>query len=475
MKNANQLIAEFNTAGQGHVFAFWDELDDTARERLIADASEIDLEELKQLCETHLSETESASVDLSGLEPAPYFVHPDNGGDVNLWKRAYLVGEEALSKGKVAAFTVAGGQGTRLGYDGPKGTYPATPIKEKSLFQVFAEKILAASRRYGVDFHWYIMTSHVNHTATTSFFEENNYFGLKKDCVFFFMQGRMPAVTPEGKVLLSGKDSIAMTPDGHGGSLRAMVRSGAVEDMRKAGVEMVSYFQVDNPLPNFFDPAFIGFHVMHNSEMSSKMIPKRSPDEKIGVFCQQKGKLVVIEYSDLPDDLANEKDAEGNLRYLSGSIALHVISREFIARVGGGEGDYALPFHRANKKVPTIDADGNLVKPEVPNGVKFEMFVFDALPYAKHPVVAEFHRKDEFSPIKNAEGLDSPLSCKKDQVREWTRWAINAGVHIDVDDTAWPGFMWEVSPLFADSEAAFSAAWNGLDVKPEIRKGTVLE
>ncbi|MBN2068568.1 MAG: UDPGP type 1 family protein [Opitutales bacterium] len=474
MNNESRLIADFAAAGQGHVFAFWDQLDANARQRLLADASEIDLQELEQLCAIHLDDSHSATLDLQGLEPAPYIVHPDHGGDVELWKRAYLLGDEALRNGKVAAFTVAGGQGTRLGFDAPKGTYPTSPILRKSLFQIFAEKILSASRRYGVPFHWFILTSHVNNADTVAFFEEHNFFGLSRDVVHFFVQGRMPAVTDQGKIILAAKDEIAMTPDGHGGSLRAMLRSGAVDIMRKAGIEMVSYFQVDNPLPNFFDPAFIGFHVMHASDMSSKMIPKRSPDEKIGVFCHQKGKLKVIEYSDLPEALATETDESGNIRFISGSIALHVVSREFIARVGGGEADYALPFHRADKKVPTIDIQGNPVKPEKPNGVKFEMFVFDALPYAKHPVVMEFHRKDEFSPIKNPEGLDSPAACSRDQVCQWTRWAIAAGVPLQADEAGWPGFTWEVSPLFADSQAAFDAAWNALSEKPEIKEGTVL-
>jgi len=380
-----------------------------------------------------------------------------------------------LRAGRVAAFTVAGGQGTRLGYDGPKGTFPVTPIKKKTLFQVFAEKIHAAGARYGKPLHWFIMTSHANHAATEAFFVEHAYFGLAPTQVHFFRQGRMPAVNLDGKILLETKSTIAMSPDGHGGSLRALDRSGALDLMEKEGIDILSYFQVDNPLVRGIDPAFIGWHVLRGSEMSSKMVPKAYAGEKVGHFCTQNGQNIVIEYSDLPKSYQEEIDpATGALRYIAGSIAIHVFDTKFIRRMAkGGEG-VALPFHRADKKIPTIDAAGNAVKPDKPNGVKFEMFVFDALPFAKNPVVIETRREDDFSPVKNAEGLDSPKTCADDQLRQFVRWLNANGAAVPADATGLPPFAIEVSPLFGYDEDSFADSWGNLSPKPEIKAGLYL-
>jgi len=448
------LIEAFQRAGQGQVFAFYDQLTPAAREQLLAEAGEIDLAEIDQLCRTLLAKGAS-TVNLEGLTPAPYEPLPENGGNGSEWARAKGAGEAALRAGRVAAFTVAGGQGTRLGYDGPKGTYPVTPLKQKTLFQVFAEKIRAAGLRYGKPIHWFVMTSHANHAATEAFFQEHHYFGLDRARVHCFRQGRMPAVDFNGKILLETKGTIAMSPDGHGGSLRALERSGALDLMKRENIDTLSYFQVDNPLIRVIDPVFIGFHVLRASEMSSKMVPKAYPEEKVGHFCMQNGRLVVVEYSDLPMALQRETDASGKLRYLSGNIAIHALDREFIRRMAAGGEGTALPFHRADKKIPTVDAVGNAVKPTKANGVKFEMFVFDALPHARTPVVIETRRADDFSPVKNAEGIDSPKTCREDQMRQFARWLKLAGKPVEVDATGLPKMDLEVSPLFGYDEDSF--------------------
>ncbi len=419
--SVHPLIEKFQQAGQGQVFAHYHALPPAEQERLLAEAAEIDLTEIARLTRTLLN-PHAAGGDYSQLVPAPYERRPENGGPAADWADAKAVGEAALRAGRVAAFTVAGGQGTRLGYDGPKGTFPVTPLKQKPLFRVFAEKILAAGRRYGRPVHWFIMTSHQNHAATEAFFLAHGHFGLDPARVHFFRQGRMPAVDYSGKIMLEQRGALALSPDGHGGSLRALERSGALDLMAREGIDTVSYFQVDNPLVRAIDPAFIGWHLRRGSEMSSKMVPKAYAAEKVGHFCQQEGRLVVVEYSDLPMTMQEETDAAGALRYIAGSIAIHVLDREFIRRVArGGEG-VALPFHRADKKIPTIDAAGQPVKPARANGVKFEMFVFDALPFARNPVVIETRRADDFSPVKNAEGLDSPQTCRDDQLRQFARW-----------------------------------------------------
>jgi UDP-N-acetylglucosamine/UDP-N-acetylgalactosamine diphosphorylase len=469
------LIEKYQSAGQGQVFAFFDHLSTEEQKKLLEEAREIDLEEVAHLTKTLLSKGAVAGVNLEGLAPAPYEKRPEHGGDAEAWARAKTAGEAALRAGRVAAFTVAGGQGTRLGYDGPKGTFKVTPLKQKPLFQVFAEKILAAGKRYGRPLRWFIMTSHANHAATETFFREHNFFGLDAGRVHFFRQGRMPAVDFNGKILLETKSSIALSPDGHGGSLRALARSGSLDIMEREGIDTLSYFQVDNPLVRCIDPAFIGWHVLRGSEMTSKMVTKAYAEEKVGHFCVQHGKLVVVEYSDLPMALQKETDANGQLRYLAGSIAIHILDRDFVRRMAAGGEGVALPFHRADKKIPVVDSGGAQIKPEKPNGVKFEMFVFDALPFAKNPVVIETLRENDFSPVKNAEGVDSPQTCRDDQLRQFARWLKANGAAVETNKTGLPNVTIEVAPLFGYDEDSFADAWRALTPKPAVKDGLYLE
>ncbi|MDF1740683.1 MAG: UDPGP type 1 family protein [Verrucomicrobiales bacterium] len=471
----SDIIQLFKDRGQGHVFTFFDDLSADEQAGLIAEAEQIDLDEIETLV-SELIQTKSAGNDAIAdeLEPADFIPLPENG-DPELWAKAVKKGESALRTGRVAAFTVAGGQGTRLGYDGPKGTFGVTPVLKASLFQVFAEKILASTRLYGRPIPWYIMTSIINHEATVEFFERNEYFGLAPEKVHFFSQGLMPAVDADGKILLAGKANIALSPDGHGGALRALVRSGAIREMEADGIDVLSYFQVDNPLVRCIDPAFIGFHLMTNSDLSSKMVPKAYAEEKVGVFCQKNGEALVVEYSDLPDKLATELDDNGDLRFRAGSIAIHIFNRAFVQRLGSGKDKSAkLPFHLAHKKVPFLDLNGETQEPSEPNAYKFEMFVFDALPFAANPTIIETAREDDFSPVKNAEGVDSAQTCRDDQLRQFARWAAAAGIDIETDETGLPPFAFEVSPLFADSAERFVERWNGLAAKPELTNGVVL-
>lgn len=467
----------FREAGQGQVFAFWDSLNAAQRESLLAQASEINLGEIARLHRSLVLNPAGGGVELASLQPPACVRLPEHGGDVAAWSRAKAAGEAMLRAGRVAAFTVAGGQGTRLGYDGPKGTFGVTPVKRKSLFHVFAEKIATAGIRYGRPLHWFIMTSHANHEPTETFFREQAFFGLDRARVHFFRQGRMPAVDQAGKILLEAKDSLALSPDGHGGSLRALQRTGALDLLESEGVDTISYFQVDNPLVRCIDPAFLGFHALRGSEMSSKMVPKAYPEEKVGMFCQHDGRLVVVEYSDLPMAMQRETTAAGSLRFEASNIAVHLLDRAFVRRLAAGGADTAaeLPFHRADKKIPVIDALGHLVTPEKPNGVKFEMFVFDALPFARNPLLIETKRADDFSPVKNAEGADSPQSSRDDQLRQAARWFRAAGEDLPIDPTGLPMINIEVSPLFADDAESFSAAWKGLASKPALTDGLYLD
>jgi UDP-N-acetylglucosamine/UDP-N-acetylgalactosamine diphosphorylase len=319
------------------------------------------------------------------------------------------------------------------------------------------------------------MTSHQNHAATEAFLADYKYFGLDAARVHCLRQGRMPAVDFEGKILLESPSAIALSPDGHGGSLRALHRSGALDLMQREGIDTLSYFQVDNPLVRCIDRAFIGWHRLRASEMTSKMVPKAYAAEKVGHFCTQHSRLVVVEYSDLPAAVQQETDPAGKLRYLAGSIAIHVLDREFIRRMASGGEGAALPFHRADKKVATIDAVGRPVKPAAPNGIKFEMFVFDALPFARNPCVIETRRADDFSPVKNATGIDSPQTCRDDQLRQFARWLTANGAAVPADATGRPEPAIEVSPLFGYDEESFAESWGRLPVRPAVTDGMYLE
>ena len=467
----------YKERGQGHVFAHFETLSEAEQEKLLQQAAAIDLDEIDHLVKSLIQNPDGANSNLADeLSPADYIPMPGNAetADPALWEEATKRGEAALRTGRVAAFTVAGGQGTRLGFDGPKGSYGVTPVLKNSLFQVFAEKILASSRLYGRPISWFILTSDLNHSETVAFFETHEYFGLPQDRVHFFIQGLMPAVDAEGKLLMADRGEIALSPDGHGGALRALVRSGSIRQMEAAGIDTISYFQVDNPLVRCIDPTFIGFHLLHQSDLSSKMVPKAYAGEKVGVFCQRKGQALVVEYSDLPTILVEERDENGELRFRAGSIAIHIFNRDFISRLGGGEKATQLPFHLAHKKVPFVDASGTTHQPESPNGYKFEMFVFDALPFAKNPIIIETAREDDFSPVKNAEGVDSPATCRDDQLRQFARWVKAAGIEIETDETGLPPFAFEISSLFADNAARFRRTWEALPHKPELTGGYVL-
>jgi UDP-N-acetylglucosamine/UDP-N-acetylgalactosamine diphosphorylase len=421
-----------------------------ARDALLAQLSQLDLSLMKELVQTMVLKKPELHLP-HDIQPADAYPRVPGEAQRALYEKSEARGRELLRAGKVGAFLVAGGQGTRLGYDGPKGEFPVTPIKRKPLFRVFAEQLLAHSRDAGKVVPWYIMTSDANDARTREFFEQNKHFGYPKADVFFFRQGMMPAFGLDGQMLLSSADSLALSPDGHGGSLRAIQKSGALADMQSRGIEHLSYFQVDNPLVHCIDPLFIGLHDLTGSEMSSKTISKAGPLEKVGNFAIADGKLQVIEYSDLPEDLAKQTNADGSLRFNAGSIAIHVIRVSFIERLTRG-GKLQLPWHRAEKKVPYIDASGQLVKPDKPNGIKLEQFVFDAIPLANNPIVYTTDRAEEFSPVKNADGVDSPATSRRDQVRRHARWLSEAGVAVPYRDGE-PDCTIEISPLFANSAA----------------------
>ncbi|MBX3357359.1 MAG: UDPGP type 1 family protein [Phycisphaeraceae bacterium] len=453
------MRARLAEIGQDHVLRFYDSLSPAEAAGLLAQIAQIDLATIPSLVRDFVL-GKPATADHSHIEPAPFFpadpLKP-HGGTSRTWDAGACrkSGEALLRAGKVACFTVAGGQGSRLGYEGPKGCYPAGAVTNKPLFQMFAEQILAASKRYGHAIPWYIMTSPLNHEATVSFFSERDYFSLPRADVRFFPQGVMPSFDmATGKMLLASPGELATNPDGHGGAVKALQVSGSLADMQRRGIEHLSYFQVDNPLVRCVDPAFLGLHVGaggsdSSKEVSSKMIPKAYPEEKLGVFCSVHGRVEVIEYSDLPERLLSERTEQGELRFLAGSIAVHLFSVSFLQRLAADAG-LRLPYHRAEKKIPHVDlSTGKVVKPSHNNGVKLERFIFDALPMCRRSIVLETDRIEEFAPIKNATGVDSVESCRRIQTQRNARWLAAAGAAIPRTATGEPDCTIEISPLTA--------------------------
>lgn len=450
------LVEKLNAAGQSRLAATLESLQGPSKGKLQTQLEQIDWEELPQLIKEYVLKTPETSIP-SDLAPAPFFpLKPKDAAQAALYKKAMEEGRRLLAEGKVAALTVAGGQGTRLGFDGPKGTFPISPVKSKTLFQIFAEGLKRASEKYGRQIPWLIMTSELNDTATRDFFAKNSFFGLPKDSVSFFTQGAMPAISTDGKLLLAAKDSLALAPNGHGGTLLALKKSGCLAMLAKLGVEHISYFQVDNPLVSVVDPLFLGLHSLEGSEISAIMLSKTNPFEKLGNFCVSKGRLQIIEYSDMPKDLAERRNADGSLAFIAGSPAIHVIGRAFIERLTK-DGRLNMPWHRADKKVPFIDDSGKLVSPDKPNAVKLESFIFDALPLASKTMVLEGRREELFAPTKNPTGVDSVESCRAMLVTRDARRLELAGVAVPRKADGSPDCLVEISPLLAiDDEDAVS-------------------
>ncbi|WP_435006208.1 UTP--glucose-1-phosphate uridylyltransferase [Tundrisphaera lichenicola] len=463
------LSARLTQHGQEHLLRWWSDLDEAARDRLTAEVGAIDLAQIDELF--HQLVKDEAAPESSKVRPVEVDRLPRTDGERVTRRHAAELGEIALSAGEVAVLIVAGGSGTRLGFEGPKGTYPIGPVSAASLFQIHAEKIVALSNRYGRTIPLYIMTSPENHSTTTQYFEENGNFGLAH--VRFFVQGQMPAVDREtGKILLAAKGQVALSPDGHGGTLYALAtpeadRPSCLAEMKELGVRTIFYFQVDNPMVRIADPAFLGLHRQADSELSFKVIEKVAPDEKLGVVVKVDGRSRVIEYSDLPAELAELREPDGSLQLWAGSIAVHALERTFIERLV--DGDAKLPFHRAFKKVSFVDSNGEISRPDSPNAVKFERFIFDALPMAERSAMVETDRSVEFEPLKNATGPDSPASVRQRMSDQFADWLEAAGAQVTRRSDGSVPFGIEISPLYAlDASELKSKLSPGLVVEEPI-------
>ena len=384
-----------------------------------------------------ISRKQDPQKDLEKIEPAAIIGIPETAEDIQRREKARLLGESLIRKGEVAVLIVAGGQGSRLGFDGPKGSFPISPLMKKTLFQVFAEAAKALSLRHKVDLPLAIMTSKENEEETKRFFKQNQSWGLGSQ-VHFFSQGMLPTLTPDGKLIRSDETHFLVNPDGHGGSLKAFYESGLLQKLRSEGYTQLFYCQVDNPIAKIADPVFLGYHRMAEAEISTKVVRRQNPDEKVGIYGLLNGKPGIIEYSDFSPDEYRAADENGKIRHWAGNIAVHVISLSFIERLN--RHGFALPYHRAVKDVEGVGNDG---KPWKTKGLKFESFVFDAIPLAERTSCMEVVREEEFSPVKNKEGMDSPKTAREAMVNLHRKWLEEAGVEVA------PGAKVEISPLFA--------------------------
>jgi UDP-N-acetylglucosamine/UDP-N-acetylgalactosamine diphosphorylase len=437
-----QLLSIVRPFGQEHLLRFWDELDAAQRAELADEVRGIDFALIDRLYRAGAEDVDfSALARRAEPPPAVRLNADDNPFDQTAAKHA---GGKALAAGTVGAALVAGGQGSRLGFDYPKGMFPIGPVSNASLFQIHIEKIRAVARRYGVRIPLYLMTSPATDAETRDYLDSYGRFGLDADDLLIFCQGTMPAADARtGELLMTGRHQLFQSPDGHGGMVHALARSGALADMTRRGLKHLFFFQVDNPLATVCDAELIGYHVLARSQYTLQVAAKARPLEKVGNVVSVDGTVRIIEYSDLPDEVAEQRNADGSLKLWAGNLAVHVFDVDFLDEMSRTES--ALPFHRALKTVPHIDEHGETIDPTEPNAIKFEQFIFDLLPAADRSLTVEADPAVAFAPVKNATGspVDTPESAQTQMMNLHRSWLRAAGATID-DET-----RVEISPLFA--------------------------
>ncbi len=446
MGSVASAIEALNVAGQHDLAKVIDVLEGPAQQNLVDQVHELDLDLISDLI-NQLVKGDHTEKPLGEVTEAETIPIPANDTAEAAEAAAREAGEALLRSGKVAAFLLAGGQGSRLGFDGPKGDYPYGPITGRTLFAQHAAKIAAMRSRYSCALPWYILTSPQNDADTKASFAAADHFGLDPASITFVVQGTLPAVDAEsGALLRSAPDSLSLAADGHGGMFSALRKSGALDEMAAAGITTIFSFQVDNPKVRMCRPEFLGYHTLAGAEMSNTAVRKESPGEKMGLVAKIDGTTAMVEYTDLPDELAEQRNDDGSLTFWAGSIAVHCIDVAFALRLT--EGRLQLPFHRAHKKIAYLDATGEMVTPAEPNAIKFEAFLFDGLPMASASITMEALRQDEFSPIKNADGDNSPESARQLMNEMYSRWFAAAGVSVPTDADGNPVDL-EIDPRFA--------------------------
>lgn len=440
---SNSFLGKLKKYKQKDIIHHFNTLPQNLQSNFIENNSNLDLELAFSLHKDCL-QSKGSLVIAGEIKPANVISQPRSLAGKKSHQTAKLVGESLISREKVAILIVAGGQGVRLGHNKPKGTFPITPVMNKTLFHLFSDQVRALSYRYNARIPLLVMTSHENHDDTVSFFENFDFFGLDKNFVFFFQQGMLPTITPDGNLLLKDDTNLYTNPDGHGGSLMALYKSGHLSSLMDLGFTELFYCQVDNPLLKIADPIFLGYHSLAKADCSTKVVRRNNIEEKVGVYVSLNGIDAIIEYSDFGGAHMSALDNDGSILYWAGNTAIHVFNLAFIKRLN--ENGFALPYHCANKEVEIFGSDGSAKTVRV---WKFESFVFDAIPLAEKTCCLEVDRAEEFSPVKNKSGPDSPMTARASMVRLHKDWLRSAEVRVPRQ------FAVEISPTFALDKEEF--------------------
>ena len=403
LDNFEEIERKIKRYNQEHLLDYYNNIqDENLKNKFKNQLKKIDFELIDSL---YKKTTLPIKEDVTNIEPINYWDKERLGGKYDFYEK---IGVEAIRAGKLAAVTMAGGQGTRLGHNGPKGSFDIGLDSHKSLFELLCDGLKEMGKKYEVEIPWFIMTSEENNQETIEFFKKNKYFGYEKN-TYFFIQGQLPMVDTEGKILIGEDGLIKEAADGHGGVYESLVKSGMVEIMKKLGVEWVFIAGVDNCLVKMVDPILMGLAIYKNATGAGKSVVKANPKEKVGVFCKKNGRPNVIEYTEITDEMAEATDAAGELLYGESHILCNLFNINAIERMGSNP----LPYHSAFKKATYIDKDGNLVVPDSPNAYKFEAFLFDAFGELDDMVILRVKREEEFAPVKNATGVDSPETARE--------------------------------------------------------------
>lgn len=435
-------------AGHGYLLDHWERLDGSQRAELAAQIERLDLEQIALARSAVDAQVDWHLVAMRAQPPEAVRLGESYKGIEG--EQAKRIGGEAIAAGRVAMILVAGGQGTRLGFDLPKGMFPIGPVSGRTLFEMHVDSLRGAMKRYGASIPMLIMTGPSTDAPTREYFATNNRLGLREDELFIFEQGTMPALDEAtGRILLEAPHRIALSPDGHGGIVAALDRSGLLDMASSRGIDLFFYAQVDNPLVTACDPLLIGYHLLAGSQMTTQVVKKRFAKERVGNVVQVDGKTQIIEYSDLPDAAAEQCNADGSLKLWAGNIAVHVFDVDFLKQ--HATGTHGLPFHQARKAVPYVDAEGMLHKPTAPNAIKLERFVFDLLPLADRTLVVEGDASRVFAPVKNAEGAptDTPSTAKQALSALHKQWLREAGCVVadDVKVEIHPLCAWDAQEV----------------------------